>query len=175
PNAENLLKVKETAPVPTNKNSQYPLAPDVEMTTLDGKAFHLRDLRGRVVLLNFWATWCIPCRSEVPEINTMQQALDARGFSVVGISTSAGDTPEVILEFQKDLKQNYTVLRGTEDVGTKFGNGPGLPITYIIDRQGHIRQTFYGPRTRETFEAVVKPLLDEAAATARNGNEGVQI
>jgi cytochrome c-type biogenesis protein len=171
PNAETWLKVKESKPAaPAPKASQYPVAPDVEMTTLDGKAFHLRDLRGKVVLLNFWATWCIPCRSEVPEFNVMQQAFDARGFSVVGVSTSASDTPEAILEFQKELKQNYTVLRGTEDVGTKFGNGPGLPITYVIDREGHIRQTFYGPRTRETFESVVKPLLDETAATARNSN-----
>lgn len=169
-NAENLLKVKETAPAAGSQASQFRLAPDVEMTTLDGKAFHLRDLHGRVVLLNFWATWCVPCRSEVPEFNAMQQALDARGFTVIGVSTSASDTPETILQFQKDLKQNYTILRGTEEVGSKFGNGPGLPITYVIDREGHIRQTFYGPRTRETFESVVKPLLDETAATAKNVN-----
>ena len=170
PNAENWLKFQQTTPTAQPKSNQYPLAPDVEMTTLDGKAFRLRDLHGRVVLLNFWATWCIPCRSEVPEFNSLQQQLAARGFTVVGVSTSASDTPETILEFQKELKQDYTVLRGTEEVGTKFGNGPGLPITYVIDREGHIRQTFYGPRTREAFEAAVKPLLDEAGATAKNGD-----
>ena len=106
----------------------------------------------------------------MPEFNSLQQQLSARGFTVVGVSTSASDTPETILEFQKELKQDYTVLRGTEEVGTKFGNGPGLPITYVIDREGHIRQTFYGPRTREAFEAAVKPLLDEAGATAKNGD-----
>jgi cytochrome c-type biogenesis protein len=171
PNAENWLKVKPAAaPTTAPQSGQYPLAPDVELTTLDGKSYRLRRLQGRVVLLNFWATWCVPCRSEVPEFNAMQQDLEPKGFTVVGVSTAAGDTPEVIHQFQKDLKQNYTVLRGTEDVGTKFGNGPGLPITYVIDREGHIRQTFYGPRTREAFEAVVKPLLDEKATTAKNGD-----
>src|SRR5216110_1209966 len=117
PNAENWLKVKEAPATAAPRATQYPLAPDVEMTTLDGKAFRLRDLHGRVVLLNFWATWCVPCRSEVPEFNAMQQDLDAKGFTVVGVSTSPSDTPETILQFQKDLKQNYTVLRAAEDVG----------------------------------------------------------
>ena len=170
PNAESWLKVKPAAPAPLEKKSQYPLAPEVELTTLEGKAFRLSDLHGRVVLLNFWATWCIPCRSEVPEFNAMQQDLAARGFTVVGISTSPSDTPDSIQQFQKEVKQNYTILRGAEEVGAKFGNGPGLPITYVIDREGHIRQTFYGPRTREVFEAAVKPLLDEASATAKNGD-----
>ncbi len=171
PNAENWLKIKQAAPTTaTTSTSQYPLAPDVQMTTLDGKAYRLSDLKGRVVLVNFWATWCIPCRSEVPEFNALQQAMEAKGFTVLGISTSASDTPEAIQQFQKDVAQNYTVLRGTDEVGAKFGNGPGLPITYVIDRSGHIRQTFYGPRTREIFEAAVRPLLDETVATAKNGD-----
>ncbi len=171
PNAENLIAVKPSDPAAaTSQASQYPSAPDVEMTTLDGKAFRLSELKGRVVLVNFWATWCGPCRSEVPEFNALQQAFEAKGFSILGISTSAGDTPEVIQQFQKDLPQQYTVLRGNDEVGTKFGNGPGLPITYVIDRSGRIRQTFYGPRTRDVFEAAVKPLLEETVATAQNGN-----
>ena len=137
------------------------LAPEVELKTLDGQPYRLADLRGRVVLLNFWATWCVPCRSEIPELNAMQRDLKGRGFEVVGISThdSAGE----VKSFQQDLRQDYTVLLGTTDAQTKFGVVP-LPTTFLIDRQGRIRQTILGERTRAQFEAELLPLLEEQAA-----------
>ncbi|HVS21572.1 MAG TPA: TlpA disulfide reductase family protein, partial [Pyrinomonadaceae bacterium] len=122
---------------------------------------------GRVVLLNFWATWCVPCRGEIPEFNAMQKELQARGFSIVGASVSPVDTADAIRSFQKDVKQEYTVIRGAEEIGAKFGNGPGLPVTYLLDREGRIRQKFIGQTSRENFEAAIKPLLDEAPATAQ--------
>jgi len=112
----------------------------------------------------------LPCRSEIPEFNAMQRELKDRGLEVIGVSTAPGDTVEVIRGFQKDLKQEYTVLRGAETVGEKFGNGPGLPVTYLIDRDGRIRQKIDGPRDRAGWEAAVKPLLDEAPATAQKSN-----
>ncbi|HEY3037912.1 MAG TPA: cytochrome c biogenesis protein/redoxin [Pyrinomonadaceae bacterium] len=169
PNAEAWIKVKPAAPA-TTANSQFQPAPDVELQTLAGQPFRLTDLRGRVVLLNFWATWCVPCRAEIPELNAMQLELNPRGLEVVGVSTSPGDTVEAIRDFQKDLKQEYTVLRGPEEVGEKFGNGPGLPVTYLIDRDGRIRQKIVGARDRAGWEAAVKPLLDETPATAQNSN-----
>ena len=169
PNPEGWIKVKPPAP-PTTANSQFQTAPDVPLQTLEGQPFRLTDLRGRVVLLNFWATWCIPCRAEIPEFNAMQRELKPRGFEVVGVAISPGDTVEAIRDFQKDLKQDYTVLRGPEEIGEKFGNGPGLPVTYLIDREGRIRQKIIGARDREGWEAAVKPLLDETAATAQKTN-----
>ena len=151
-------------------NTTFPAAPDVEFQSLDGKPFRLTSLRGRVVLLNFWATWCIPCRAEIPEFNEMQRDLEARGLSVVGASVSPVDTANAIRSFQSDVKQNYTVLRGAEEIGAKFGNGPGLPVTYLIDRAGRIRQKFIGQTSRQNFEAALKPLLDEAPATAQRNN-----
>jgi cytochrome c-type biogenesis protein len=167
PNAEGLIKVKT---IPTATNANFQPAPDVELQTLEGQPFHLTELRGRVVLLNFWATWCIPCRAEIPEFNAMQRELKPRGLEVVGVSTSPGDTVEAIRDFQKELKQEYTVLRGPEEIGVKFGNGPGLPVTYLIDRDGRIRQKIIGARDRAGWEATVKPLLDEARATAQKTN-----
>jgi peroxiredoxin len=146
--------------------SQFPPAPDVELRTSDGKPFRLSGLRGRVVLLNFWATWCLPCRAEIPAFNQMQREHAQRGLEVVGILS--GDTPAAFKEFQKEMKQDYTILFDEANTGAKFGNGPGLPVTIIIDRQGRIRKKMIGGNEREAFEDVVKPLLDEAPDTAQN-------
>ncbi|HEX8652069.1 MAG TPA: cytochrome c biogenesis protein/redoxin [Pyrinomonadaceae bacterium] len=169
PNAENLIKVAPptttaTPPQSTDKAS-YEMAPDFELQTADGRIIRLSDLRGQVVLLNFWATWCIPCRAEIPAFNAMQSQYEARGLKIVGVLTQ--DTPDRLAEFHKDIPQNYTVLIGTDDIGARFGNGPGLPITYVIDREGRIRQKIFGGNERIVFEAAIKPLLDEAPATAR--------
>jgi len=143
------------------------LAPEVEFQTLDGQSFRLASLSGKVVLLNFWATWCGPCRAEIPEFNAMQRDLAARGFSIVGATVSPADTPDAIRSFQKDIKQDYVIIRGAEEIGAKFGNGPGLPVSYLLDRQGRIRQKFIGQTSRERFEAALKPLLDESPPTAK--------
>jgi len=143
------------------------LAPEVEFQTLEGQSFRLASLHGKVVLLNFWATWCGPCRAEIPEFNAMQRDLAARGFSIVGATVSPVDTPDAIRSFQKDIKQDYVIIRGAEEIGAKFGNGPGLPVSYLLDRQGRIRQKFIGQTSRERFEAVLKPLLDESPPTAK--------
>ena len=169
PNLEGVLagKVKPPEGIPPAASAKFQPAPEVEFQTLDAQPFHLTSLRGRVVLLNFWATWCIPCRAEIPEFNAMQKELQARGFTMVGASVSPVDTADAIRSFQKDVKQEYTVIRGAEEIGAKFGNGPGLPVTYLLDRDGRIRQKFIGQTSRENFEAAIKPLLDEAPATAQ--------
>ena len=157
-------------PTPGPGNSMFAPAPDVQFEALDGKPVRLSSLQGRVVLLNFWATWCLPCRAEIPEFNALQHDLESKGLSVVGVSVSPVDTSDSIRSFQKDIKQDYTVLRGAEEIGSKFGNGPGLPVTYVIDREGRIRQKFIGPQTRESFEAAIKRVLDEAPVTAQRND-----
>ncbi len=155
-----------TSTGPTANNNAYAPAPELDLPTLDGKQLRLSDLRGRVVLLNFWATWCLPCRSEIPELNAMQRDLEKSGLTVIGVSWD--DTLDGLKEFQTDLKQDYTILLNGEEVQEKFGGIPSLPTTYIIDREGRIRQKIIGARDREGFEAAIKPLLDEAPATAKN-------
>jgi len=170
PNAENFFKPPPVTPPGNNATTSarnFPPAPDAEFQTLDGKPFRLADLRGRVVLLNFWATWCGPCRAEVPEFNAMQRELKSQGLEVLGVSTSPTDSVDVIREFQKDVPQEYTVLRGPEALTEKFVNGPGLPVTHIIDREGRVREKIFGPRDRATFESLIKPLLAEGPATAQ--------
>jgi cytochrome c-type biogenesis protein len=164
PNLESRLKIDDNASNPSARtNTQAQPAPDVQFARLDGGNLRLTDLRGRVVVLNFWATWCIPCRSEIPALSAMERSMSGEGLTVVGVSYD--DTPDLIHEFQKDLKQDYTVVLGGKDVGSELPASP-LPTTYIIDRQGQIREKFIGERSQAAFEAVVKPLLLEGLATA---------
>ncbi len=164
PNLESRLKIDDGAKPAAAVNANTQPAPDVQFAKLDGGSLRLTELRGRVVVLNFWATWCIPCRSEIPALSAMQKTMEGEGLTVVGVSYD--DTPELIQEFQKDLKQEYTVVLGGKDVGSQLPASP-LPTTYIIDRQGQIREKFIGERSQSTFEAVIKPLLLEGAVTAQ--------
>jgi len=171
PNAESWIKVKPNTPpvaaAPGNKANFEP-APDVEFQTLAGKPFRLSELRGHVVLLNFWATYCIPCREEIPALNGLQHDLEARGLKIVGATLD--DSAEGVNDYQKSVRKfEYEVLIGGGDAKVQFAQAV-LPTTYIIDREGRIRQKVVGARDRAGWEAAVKPLLDEAPTTAKNGD-----
>src|SRR5438067_2199529 len=166
PNLESLLHWQGAAgPPPPNPNANFPSAPDVQFSKLDGSPLKLKDLRGRVVLLNFWATWCIPCRSEIPSLSAMQKDFESRGLSIIGVSYD--DTADLVQQFQKDIPQRYQVVLGGREVGADLPASP-LPTTYIIDRDGRIREKIIGERTRTQFESSIKPLLEESQATAQN-------
>src|SRR6266496_3188014 len=168
PNLESHLKpigVSETkAPDNAGVKQNFPAAPDVQFTKLDGSRLNLKDLRGRVVLLNFWATWCIPCRSEIPSLSAMQKDFESRGLSVIGVSYD--DTADLVQQFQRDIPQSYQVVLGGREVGADLPAAP-LPTTYIIDREGRIREKIIGERTRAQFESWIKPLLEENPVTAQ--------
>ena len=173
PNAEawvqKLAAGNEPAPaasagVPPQQNRTFASAPDVEFQTLDAQPFRLGEQRGRVVLLNFWATWCVPCREEIPALNEMQRDLGERGLEVVGVSWD--DTAEGVREYQQDVQKiDYRIVLGGEGAQMAFGSSV-LPTSFIIDREGRIREKIIGARSRAGFEALIKPLLDEAEAAA---------
>ena len=168
PNAEAWIKVKPGAAEASHAlagNNHFEPAPNVQFQTLAGKPFSLAEFRGQVVLLNFWATWCIPCREEIPVLNTMQHDLAQQGLKIVGASLE--DTPQNIEEYQKEVRKfEYEVVVGGSDAQAKFGGTP-LPTTYLIDREGRIRQKIIGARDRAGWEAAVKPLLDEVSTQAK--------
>lgn len=174
PNAESLVEryaatnksATPTATTPTtNARTDYPLPPEANLRTLDGQEFRLSELRGQVVLLNFWASYCVPCRTEIPEFNVMQRELAAEGLKVIGVNYY--DDADGIREFQQDIKQDYTQLLAGDDAREKF-DASALPVTYILDREGRVREKIRGSRDRAGFEAAVKPLLAEAPSTAQN-------
>ena len=171
PNLENILTLKNTTPAPpppSQANSNFAAAPDVEFKTLEGKPFRLKELQGQVVLLNFWATYCVPCREEIPAFNKLQSELEAQGLRI--ISASVDDTIDGINAYQQEVvKFDYPVLVGDSDARVKFEPAQ-LPTTYLIDRQGRIRQKIIGARDKAGWEAAVKPLLAETPATASVAN-----
>jgi cytochrome c-type biogenesis protein len=173
PNAEGWLNrwFKTTAPLakePTVTNTNLEMAPDVEFQTLAGQPFRLNQLQGQVVLLNFWATYCIPCREEIPALNALQHELQPQGLKIVGASLD--DSAEGVNSYQQEVaKFEYEVLLGGSDAKVKFQQSV-LPTTYLIDRQGRIRQKVIGARDKASWEALVKPLLAETPATASAAN-----
>src|ERR1044071_7034364 len=173
PHAEGLLNrwfKTETPPAkePATANTNFEMVPDVEFHTLAGKPFRLKELQGQVVLLNFWATYCIPCREEIPALNALQHELQPQGLRIVGASVD--DTVDGVNAYQKEVaKFDYQVLLGGSDIKVKFEQSV-LPTTYLIDRQGRIRQKIIGARNKAGWEAAVKPLLAEAPATASAAN-----
>ena len=171
PNLENLLSFgnppPQSTPAPPPPAGFTP-APDVEFQTLAGKPFRLKELQGQVVLLNFWATYCIPCREEIPALNSLQAELQPQGLAIVGASLD--DDIDGVNAYQAEVaKFEYQVLLGGSDAKVKYEQSV-LPTTYLIDRQGRIRQKIIGARDKAGWEAAVKPLLAEAPATASAAN-----
>jgi cytochrome c-type biogenesis protein len=174
PNAEGLLNrwfksPEQKPPAPTTaQNANFEMAPDVEFQTLAGKPFRLKELQGQVVLLNFWATYCIPCREEIPALNALQHELQPQGLKIIGASLD--DSADGVNAYQQEVaKFEYEVLLGGSDAKVKFQQSV-LPTTYLIDRQGRIRQKIIGARDKAAWEAAVKPLLAETPATASAAN-----
>jgi cytochrome c biogenesis protein CcmG/thiol:disulfide interchange protein DsbE len=132
---------------------------DFTLKDMDGNDVTLSDLKGQVVLLNFWATWCAPCRLEIPWFVEFQEKYKDKGLRVVGVSVD--DPPEALLPFARQFKVNYPLLvgRDREDVQTAFGPIFGVPITVIIGRDGRICVKHVGPVGKEQFENEIRSLL----------------
>lgn len=132
------------------------VAPAFTLTDLDGKPVSLADFRGKVVVLNFWATWCPPCKREIPDFIELQTAYGLRGVQIVGIAL---DEPEKVREFALENGMNYPVLLGSDDISMKYGGIEGIPTTFIIDKSGKIVNKFEGFRSRQLFESEIQKLL----------------
>lgn len=113
--------------------------------TLEGESVTLESMRGNVVLLNLWATWCTPCRMETPYLQSVYEEYRGRGFEIVGISMDAGDAADDIEMFVDEYGVTYTILHDPRMRGIELYQVLGLPATFLIDRDGVLRWMRYGP------------------------------
>jgi thiol-disulfide isomerase/thioredoxin len=140
-------------------------APDFTLETLDGKNVRLADLRGKAVLLNFWATWCGPCKIETPWLVELQNQYGSQGLQVIGVAMDDSGKDE-IAKFAKDMGVNYPVLLGKEAVGDAYGGVPALPESFFIGRDGKIVDKIIGLKGKGEIEDSIKKALETQTGNA---------
>jgi cytochrome c biogenesis protein CcmG/thiol:disulfide interchange protein DsbE len=142
-------------------------APDFELKDARGKVVRLSDYRGKVVLLDFWATWCGPCQIEIPWFTEFERRYKDRGFEVLGVSMDE-DGWKAVNPFVNEQKINYRIVLGNDQTGDLYGGIEALPTTFVIDRDGRIASVHVGLSGRREFEDAIQKVLDAPAA----GNRG---
>tara|TARA_B100001179_G_C18373555_1_gene310201 strand:- start:50 stop:631 length:582 start_codon:yes stop_codon:yes gene_type:complete len=174
PKSVNKEQVNETSNTEnrTNQPQRPPVsipAPEFTLATTDGDLVSLSDLKGKVVLLNFWGTWCGPCRIELPDFIKLYDKYHKDGLEIVGITIRRGESIEDVARFQDQWGLNYLLLNDingnevskvTMDYSRAIGQMiSGIPTTLIIDREGFIVNGFVGPRREQVFYNAIKPYL----------------
>ncbi|SRR5579883_566840 len=147
------------APMSADQAGPRP-APNFELKDVDGKVHHLSDYKGKVVMLNFWATWCPPCRKEIPEYIELQKQFGDQGVQFLGIALD----DEGLAKVKPWLTKNpvsYPILLPDDKVTAAYGDLSSIPVTFVIDRAGIIRASFVGLRQKPVVEEMIKSALAE--------------
>jgi peroxiredoxin len=133
-------------------------APDFKLASLDGKQVKLSDYRGKAVLLNFWATWCGPCKIEIPWFMELEKQYGPQGLVVLGVAMD-DDGKETVTKFADEMKIDYTILVGNDQIADQYGGVAGLPTTFYIDRSGKIVKKVPGLVSHSEIEEGIKTAL----------------
>jgi peroxiredoxin len=149
-------------------------APDFALKDADGKTVHLSDYKGKVVLVDFWATWCGPCRLEIPWLKEFQNKFKDRGFEVLGISMD-DDGWAAVKPFASDLGINYRIVIGDDATAQNYGGVDALPTTFVIDREGRIAKIHVGLTSKKEIEDGIQQLLGTPAESAHRGDPSVRV
>lgn len=150
-----LERVKAASVKPVDKRNN---APDFTLKDSNGKTMKLSDYKGKVVLLNFWATWCGPCRIEIPWFMDFEQKFKDRGFAVIGVAMD-DEGWEVVKPYIEKMKVNYRIVVGDEMTAARYGGIDAMPSTFIIDREGKIASVHLGLVSKSIYEHDIEQLL----------------
>jgi cytochrome c biogenesis protein CcmG/thiol:disulfide interchange protein DsbE len=148
---------RHRGPATNSRAAQHAFAPDFTLPQLSGPPLKLSDYRGKVVLLDFWATWCEPCRVETPFFVALQSKYRDQGLQIIGVSMD--DTPDPVPGFYRQFNMNYPVVMGNAKIGEEYGGVLGLPIAFLLDREGRIQKKHIGATDASVFEREVQTLL----------------
>lgn len=140
----------------TSPNANH-MAPDFNLPQLEGQDLRLSSYRGKVVLLDFWASWCAPCREETPHLIDLQNKYGGRGLQIIGVSMDDG--PDPARAFYEQFHMNYPVVLGNAKTGELYGGVLGLPIAFLIARDGRIYAKHIGATDPAIFDKEIATLL----------------
>jgi cytochrome c biogenesis protein CcmG/thiol:disulfide interchange protein DsbE len=153
---------EENGPYPPNyvpsAQKSSALAPDFTLPSTDGKSIKLSDLKGKVVIVDFWATWCPPCRKGIPDLISLKKKYGTKGFEIIGVSVDT-DTKDEVVPFIKEKGMNYPVVYGNMNVYQQYGGIRAIPTSFVIDKQGKIVASYEGLIPIATYESHIKKLL----------------
>ena len=156
---------------PATVLGQETTAPQLTLKDLDGRTVRLSDYRGKVVLINFWATWCPPCRAEMPDLVRLQREHRNEGLQIIGI-TYPPERKARVKRFARSVKVNYPIVLGTRELKARFSSDETLPITVVIDRDGKVSEIISGILLPQEFDEKIKPLLKKnREGEIRNANQ----
>ena len=145
-------------PATSQQNNNYPMAPNFALEDANGTTIRLSDFKGKVVILDFWATWCAPCRMEIPGYVELYDKYKSQGLEIIGVSLDR-DGWKPVRPFMDQYNVNYPIVLGDMNIVQAYGGIQSIPTTFIINRNGEVVERKIGARPVEYFENIISQLL----------------